>query len=486
VVVRRARRIPAPLLALLVVVVVEGLAWTFAVPALQGADEGAHLSYVTEIARDHEIPWRHSDYGLLEDEYPPSVSKEQATAWVWAGLEPLRGNRAARPLWTETDEAIWRARDATLSDAERSDAIGSQAWRNPPLYYLSAAVPYAIAGGSLFDRLYAVRLYNVVLLLATVALTWLLAGEVFGRRRALQAVAAGAVALHPTLLDVMTRVTPDALLSALAASALYLMALVVRRGPQWRLVLLLALAVVAAALTQARGLGLAVPAAFAVGLAWWRRPESPARGHGPSPRPALRWLAWAGVAAAMLVAVAFYATGWQLRELPGFWSYLWQFYLPALPGMTPPNGPEWDVSNVYLDRFLATFVQFEVGFPDDLRAALRLAVYAGLALVAVAAVRHRDALRERLDVVAVLVVALVLSILALHAAAFREMLQNPVDPIITGRYLLMLIPLFGVGVAAATTALPGRVRALGTGALVAAMALLQLSALGIVVARFYA
>jgi hypothetical protein len=50
----------------------------------------------------------------------------------------------------------------------------------------------------------------------------------------------------------------------------------------------------------------------------------------------------------------------------------------------------------------------------------------------------------------------------------------------------MLIPLFGVGVAAATTALPGRVRALGTGALVAAMALLQLSALGIVVARFYA
>ena len=42
--------------------------------------------------------------------------------------------------------------------------------------------------------------------------------------------------LQPVLLDVTTRVTPDALLNALGALALYLMAVIVRRGPsRWRL-----------------------------------------------------------------------------------------------------------------------------------------------------------------------------------------------------------------------------------------------------------
>jgi 4-amino-4-deoxy-L-arabinose transferase-like glycosyltransferase len=476
------------LLAILAVVLVEGLAWTVMVPALQGADEGAHVSYVQEIADDGEIPWRFSDVGLLEREYPPSVSTEQWTAWLYAGLEPLRGNQAARPLWTPVDEAIWRAEADKLGPKDKQNAIGSSAWRNPPLYYLAAAVPYKLAGGSFFDRVFGVRLLNVALLVAIVALTWLLAGELFGRRRSLQAVAAGAVALHPVLLDVSTRVTPDALLAALAASVLYLMALVVRRGPSARLLALLAVALVAAGLTQARAIGLLAPAVFAVALAWWRHRQVGADGAGvPRPRRTGRdLLLWAGVLAAMLVAVAFYATGFQPGELVGFWSYLWQFYLPALPGMSTPIGPEWGAEQVYLDRFFATFVQFEVGLPGAWRDVIRAGVWVGLALLVAAALRHRSALRERRDLVAVLLAALALSVLALHAAAFRELLENPTDPIITGRYLLMLVPLFGLGVAAATTALPGRARALGTGALLAGLVLLQLSAFGEVAARFYA
>jgi hypothetical protein len=50
----------------------------------------------------------------------------------------------------------------------------------------------------------------------------------------------------------------------------------------------------------------------------------------------------------------------------------------------------------------------------------------------------------------------------------------------------MLIPLYGVGVAAAVAALPGRVRAFAAGGLLGAMFLLQLSAFGLVVERFYA
>jgi 4-amino-4-deoxy-L-arabinose transferase-like glycosyltransferase len=481
--VRRSRRIPLPLLAVLAVVLVEGLAWTFAVPALQGADEGAHFSYVQKVADAHDIPWRDPKLGYLEPGYPPSVSTEQQIAWLWAGLEPLRGNRAARPLWTHEDERIWARENAKLTDEDRKDGVGSRVFDNPPLYYLTAVVPYEIAGGTFFDRLYALRLYNVALLLAAVALTWLLAGELFGRRRELQTLATAAVALHPVLLDVATRVTPDVLLLTLAAAALYLMTLVVKRGPSWKLVGGLLAVVAAACFTQGRSLGLIAPALFAIGLGWWR-----SRG---SPRPGLlaripAVVPWTAGAIVVLVVLAAYATRFDFGELAGFWSYLWQFYLPPLPGMSDPIGVSWDVENVYLNRFFGTFVQFEVAFPQDLLDAIRIAVWLGLALLVVSAWRHRRVLWERRDVVAVLLVAFVLSVLALHAAAFRSLLGNPADPVITGRYLLMLIPLFGLAVAAAVAALPGRVRGFAAGGLLGAMFLLQLSAFGLVVERFYA
>jgi 4-amino-4-deoxy-L-arabinose transferase-like glycosyltransferase len=480
--VRRSRRIPLPLLVVLAATFVMGLAWTFAVPALQGADEGGHFAYVQQIADAHHVPWTNGP--TLERDNPGAVSGEQLWAWTGAGLQPLRGNLADRPLWTPADEQIY---DAGARGLPRGNGASNPAFNNPPLYYLSAVVPYDIVGGSFFDRLYALRLYNVVLLVLLVALTWLIAGEVFGRRRELQFVAAAAVALQPVLLDVTTKVTPDALLGVLAGCALYLMALIVNRGPSWRLIALLALSVAAAAFTHVRGVGLAPPALLAVGLSWWRHraPRSEASAHRS--RPA--WIpvaVWAGVAFLVLIAVSAYATRWQWGQLDGFWSYLWQFYLPRLPGMTTPLGPAWGADQVYLDRFLATFVQFEVGFPNEVRDWLRLGIYAGLVLVVVAAWRHRRVLGQRRDVVVVMVVAIVLVILSLHAAAFNALLVNPADPVITGRYILMLVPLFGVGVAAGMSALSGRARAVATGALLAGGFLLQLTAFGLIVARFYA
>jgi hypothetical protein len=193
-----------------------------------------------------------------------------------------------------------------------------------------------------------------------------------------------------------------------------------------------------------------------------------------------------GAALVVLVVVAAWATRLRFGELTGFWSYLWQFYLPKLPGMHAPLGPDWGAQQVYLDRFLGTFVQFEVGFPRDLMNALRAAVWVGLVLIAVAIWRRRYLLAGHAPAVLVLLVAAVLLILSLHAAAFRSLLINPADPVITGRYLLMLVPLYGLAIAGATTALPGRVRAAAGGAVLAALVLLQLSAFGLVVARFYA
>jgi 4-amino-4-deoxy-L-arabinose transferase-like glycosyltransferase len=462
------------------VVLVAGLAWTFAVPPLQGADESAHFSYVQEIADAHEIPWRDSSKGTLQADFAPAVSKELQTAWVWAGLEPLRGNLAARPLWTAEDERIWAQEDARLPADAKTDAVGSNVFHNPPLYYLAATVPYEIVGGTFFDRVYAMRLLGVALLLVTVGLTWLLAGTLLRDRREAQLVAAVAVGLQPQLLDVMTRVTPDALLVPLCAAALYLMARLAIRGFGWRDVAVLAVVVAAACLTQGRAIALVAPALFAIGLAGWRRVHP-----APLTRAAVV-AAWAIGVIVVVVAYGFYATRFSLGNIGGFWSYVWQFYLPKLPGMSPPVGPPWGVDNVYLSRFFGTFLQFEVGFPRDLLNAIRLCIWIGIALLIVACWRHRASLAARRDVVLVLGVAVVLTLLGIHAASFRALLVNPADPVFTGRYLLMLIPLYGAAIAGAMRALPGRLRAVTTGGLLAALVLLQLSAFGLIVERFYA
>jgi 4-amino-4-deoxy-L-arabinose transferase-like glycosyltransferase len=480
----RLRRLPLPLplLVILVVVLVEGLAWTYAVPALQGADEGSHFFYVQKIVDGHEIPWSRNQGMTVDSDLPASVSGEQRLAWTWAGLEQLRGNLSARPLWTHEDERIWAAQAAKLTPADKRDGIGSQVKLNPPLYYLTAAIPYAIAGGSFFDRLYALRLYDLLLLLVAVGVTWLLAGELFARRRELQTVATAAVGLQPVLLGTMTAVTPDALLMVWAALALYLAVRLVRGGWSWRLVGLLVLVVVLALFTQGRAAGLVFLALFAVGLVGWRR-------WGPAWRPsrAVSAVAWAVGSVIVLLVAAFYATGYRLGQITGFWSYLWQFYLPRLPGMEPPTGTHWTATNVYIDRFFGSVSgQFEVSFPADLLSWIKRLVLLGLIGLVVAAWRHRTALRERRDVVVMLLVALILEVLTLHMAAFRSLLDNPADPVITGRYLFMLIPLYGLGVAGALSALTGRLRAVTTGGLLAFGVLLQIGAFGLVVERFYA
>lgn len=475
----RLRRVPAPLLALLAATVVCGLSWTLAIPALQGPDESSHIAYVQRIADAHQIPWGgHAE--ILEASFGPSVSSEQRTAWVWAGLEPLRGNTAAVPLWTAADEAIYLRRARQGASSVRTDGAGSPSYRNPPLAYLYSAIPYALASrGSYFDRVYLMRVANIPLLLAAVLFTWLLAGELFGRARGRQTVAAAAVAMHPVLTDTVSKVSPDAMLIAASAAALYCCARLVRVGLTPASLLCLIGACAFAGLSQGRGLAIALPAIAAVLVAVW---------PGPLARVSRRRrsaVAVAGAAVVVLVIVVVAARG-SVSAMAGFGSYLWQFYLPALPGMSPPPGLPWGVHQVFLERFFATYGQFEVSLPSSLTSLLRGVLLAGLMLAGAALIHHRAALRARAGLAIVLTTAIAGTLLFLHAGAYRSLLVNPADPVITGRYLLAVIPLYGIGVAGALTVLPRRLEGAGAGAVLAGVAILQVSALGHVVERFYA
>ena len=455
---------PAPLAALFAVALVQALVWSFVVPALQGPDEVGHFSYTQRIWERPSLPW-HPEGGQTA-RGKGAYSTEINTAEVYAGLAMLFGNASARPLWTEPDEDIWRREEDRLTQRDREDGDFTAALKNPPLYYLYATVPYAAAsGGSVFDRVYLIRLANIPLLLALLGFTWLLAGELLGRRRWLQFAAAAPVALHPQLANLGATVNPDLMLAAGWAAALWLIVGVLRRGPEPRLVLGLAALCVAIGFTHPRGIPIVVPALLAVALGAGRRRLA------------------AGMGAAVLGGVTA-AAAWGTGSAREFWSYVWQFYLPRAPGQQDAIGPDfWDFREVFVDRFFGTLASLEIEPPEGLTTALLWASLAGLALLAVLLARHR----HRLDATAlVLGAAAIALMLGLHLGAYRAMLTVPADPVVTGRYLLPLLPLYGCAIALVARLLPARAGPVFAGVVIGAAVALQMLSAGMLLERFYA
>lgn len=461
-------RVPAPLAALIAVALVEALVWTFMVPALQGPDEVSHFSYTQRIWERPSLPW-HPEGGETA-RGKGAYSTEINTAEVWGGTAMLFGNASARPLWTEPDEEIWRRADDRLTQRAREDGDFTAALKNPPLYYLYATIPYAAASsGSLFDRVFLIRLANIPLLLALVVFTWLLAGELLRGRRWLQFAATAPVVLHPQLVNLAATANPDLMLAAGWAAALWLVVQVLRRGAERRLVAALVLLTVSIVFTHPRGAPIVVPAALAVAIA---------ATHGRRQRVV------AGGLLAAVVAGVTVAAAWGAGSAREFWSYVWQFYLPRTPGQQDPIGPDWwDFREVFVDRFFGTLASLEVEPPRDLTTFLFWASLAGVALLAALLAANRARLGAAALVLGAAVAAL---LLGLHLGAYRAMVAVPADPVITGRYLLPLLPLYGCALALVARLLPARAGAVFAGIVIGAAACLQLFSAGMLLERFYA
>ncbi len=475
-----ARRVPAPLVASMLAAVVAALAWTCALPPIQGPDEDSHVAYVQKIAAGHTIPWHPG--GAPADPGSP-YSRELAYALTYGAVTPAWANPAAQPARTPSDAAIWRSFDAQLPPGSAADGGFTLAMRNPPLYYLYETLPYAATSGlGIFDRVFAMRLANIPALLAVVVFTWLLVGELLGRRRWLQALASLAVALQPQLVQMTAVVNPDVLLAGIWAAALYVMVVLVKRGPARGRIAWLAVLALASCLTQPRGVAIVIPAAAALALALWRRRPPARRGARRALLGGAALVALAGVAVLVYYALLGQVSGPHLRELA---SYLWQFYLPKLPFMSPSISHSFGVRQVFVERLFGGFANLEANFSPRVYTALTVVGALVLASALVGVVRRRGDVRRRLDVVVVALLAPIGYLAVLHAAAFRSLLTSP-DPVITGRYLLPLLPFYGVALALAVAWLPRRWGPVAAGALVAGIVVLQIAAMGVLFARFYA
>jgi 4-amino-4-deoxy-L-arabinose transferase-like glycosyltransferase len=473
---------PRPLLALLACALLTGTAWALSVPPWQSPDEQAHFAYVQTLAETGHA----ADPGSSRQ-----VSREQELAMRAVRAVGLPAHPEAKPEWDASAYDAWRDDEASLGRDAREDAGDrNPASPNPPLYYGYAAGGYLLAGGDVFDRLYAARMLSVLLLLVATLGTWLLAGEVFGRRRLAQAVAAGTVALHPMAAFISASVNPDAMVLALFGLALWLGTRVLKRGATPATAA--ALVGVVAAATQAKPVGWTlVPAAvFALSVGAWRR-WKPATARS-------RRLAEAG---GLAVAVAVTAAGVAaLLERPldpastvegadaagpaGFLSYVWQFYLPKLPFQDELSAlPDYPLYDVWVTTGWAAFGWLEVQFPEWV-----YGVLAGVSAVFLFGGAWAVLRRRRPSIVVAVFYALVVAVLltGLHWTEYK-LASGIEQQFLQGRYLLPILPLGALLVAALVDRVPRPAwRAATAGLVVGGLAALQLFSLAITMARFHA
>jgi 4-amino-4-deoxy-L-arabinose transferase-like glycosyltransferase len=466
------------------VVAIFGVAWALLVPPWQSPDTPSHYAYSESLAARQALPGTKGR---------PEVSSNQLAADTAVGASRIAFSAPeAQPNWNAAADRAYRR---TASHLSRSDGGGpNTAAVNPPLYYLFSDAGYlAIVGGDTFDRLYAIQIWDVLLLLVTVVGAWLLVGEVLGPHPTAQMAGAAVAGLEPMQSFISTSITPDALMVPLWTLALWLGARVIIRGCRRADAIALCAVTAAAILTKATSYALVPGTLLALWLGWRHRPPD-ARADlrqtvGPALAalvlPVLAWvvLATASGRSALNTVKAAPGTTPKPFSLAQLASYVWQFYLPRLPSMTPfkPSGglPLYDV---WVTEGWGAFGWLTVRLPNWLYPIL--ASITGIVAVLTAAVLSRLRGRLRWELLAFFAATALCLFGGLHLTEYRSLISGN-GSVIQGRYALPLIGLFGLAVALLVRRLPLRWRGPACGCMLAALMVFQILALATVGKAYY-
>lgn len=482
----RRLRPPAALGALLAVSLLLAIVWACVVPAFQAPDEQSHFAYVQSLGQRFALPG--------------GTERKAFSTQMQQGIDAVNSDQVAAqkqvdPEWSDKVEQSYLAQQG---QASRDDGGGANpASSYPPTAYAWETIGYeAASSGTLFDQLLGARLMSALWVPVTVLATWLLAGEILGRRRALQTAAAAVPALLPMFTFIASSVSPDGMMYALWTLALWLGVRCVRRGvPLWEGAAFFA--VVGLACTVKTTSYALLPAALFVAVIGllarrpWRIGGLVRLAAAVVVPLAVTLGAWVVGARAGDRAVAAQITessaagspaGTNWRELL---SYLWQYYLPRLPFQERYafRTAGYPLLQIWITQAWAAFGWLEVKFPPWVYRVLALLTVGVFAAGLAALVRARRLIDWR--VLVFLALACLALLGGLHWTDYHQ-LESGTLGFMQGRYVFPAIGIFGLVLGGAVSLLPGRRHTGAAGAAIAALLVFHLFSLGLVIDRFYA
>ncbi len=459
------------------VALVSGAAWAVMTVAWDAPDESEHFAYVEHLATT----------GTAVEQVAtsrPAYSSAQILALNALHHDArIEGADGKAPALRQEVSAY----DGQVSTERpsRSDGGGyaEATHLHSPAYYLLNVPAYDLAGGSEFSRLLGARLVSSLLLAVIALCAWATVRELLPRRPDLAAAAGLLVALQPVLSFLGGAVNNDMGVNAADALLIYSTIRGMRRGLTVRLGLAIGTLLVVAPLMKSTGFAL-YPAAglgLLVMVFRGRRAALPGLAGAAASFVALS-LAGRALKSAFEVAgpassgtaLVSSAAGTALDHPFAVGVYLWEMFLPRLPGMADHWSQSWPFYNVYLERGFGAFGWYAYLLPRQAFVVIIAVMAALLGLGLFALVARRRAVR-RLGWETAVLLLVVLGVLGGVAAAYYTDFPRSV-PAEQGRYAFPAAVAIAALVVAALASLPRRWSAAAAGGLVTGMATLALLA----------
>jgi len=379
------------------VAVLSAVCWSLITPPFQGPDEPSHFAYAQLLAETGGLPT--SSYDIFSAE-------ENA---VLQGVHQLQvqWHPEAHTISTPSDQR--QLSEALSLPASRvGPGSAGDAVSEPPGYYALAAIPYYLgAGGTLLERLALMRLLSALMAGVTALFTFLFIRESFPRVPWVWTVGGLAAALAPLLGFTSGVVAPDPMLFAVSAAVFYCLARAFRRGLTRKLGLALGALTALGLLTKLNFVGLVpgvIVGLLASGLRTRKGIDAGSRGRlhrtlalsvalalSPALVFVLRNLLEHRHTLGIVSGVAHVLDGQSAAEA---FSYVWQLYLPRLPGMHDYFPGLSTIRQVWFARVIGDYGWLDTPLPVwvEQLALIPAAVIALLALRA--AIARRTALRD--------------------------------------------------------------------------------------------
>jgi 4-amino-4-deoxy-L-arabinose transferase-like glycosyltransferase len=488
------RAVPAAAWVCALVALLNAAAWSLLTPPFQIPDEPAQYAYAEHVAQTGRPP--------AEQPFSLRVGFSPEEALV---LRDLRSNDVAgHPKnagpWLAIEQRRLE-RDLHAGASRHGDGYSYGATPQPPLSYALAAIPYRLANGAtLLQRLELMRLLCALLGGLTVLFVFLFLREALPRTPWSWTVGALAAALLPMFAQITSGVNPDALLFTASAALFWCIARAFRHGLDRRLAVATGAVIAVGLLAKLNIIGLLPGAMLALLVAAARRERALGRRRPAVAALRLPALTLAIAAVPLLIELLLNTAVWDRPaiglvggqgnllfgngSLTHHLAYLWETYLPAVPGMERVF--HHDMTLVHFDELVGAFGGRDTRFPTwvDRVALVPAALVIALALRALR--RSADTIRSRraeLLCYGVMGAGLLLMVTAQYYAL--ETLFHSIGEYHQVRYFFPLLPLYGALIALAARGAGRRMAVLGATVVVIALAHDVWSQL-LVVGRFYA
>jgi 4-amino-4-deoxy-L-arabinose transferase-like glycosyltransferase len=442
------RRVPRAAWTCALVAALNAVCWSILTPAFQVPDEPAHFAYVKQLAETGRLP---------------SSSSEQLSLEELAVLEGLRHNYVAEQpehhtiATAQEQSELQRYLALAASPSPAGSPAAGVAASQPPLYYALETIPYELArGGTLLERLQLMRLLSALIAAASALFVFMFLREALPGSRRAWTVGALAVALVPLFGFMSGAVNPDSLLFAVAAAAFYCLARAFRRGLSARGSVAIGAVTAAGLLTKLNFIGL-VPG-IVLGLVLLAIRAQRARGCSGARllavalalalSPAVLYALVNALSHHPLLGLVSTAThtlhGSVLAEI----DYIWQLYLPHLPGTRNDFPGLFTADQLWFHGYVGLLGWFDVTFPSWVYTVALVPVGAIALLCGRGLYQVRAALRGRASELACYA-TMALGLMVLIGADSYHVFPTLTASYAQARYLLPLLPLLGAVLALA-------------------------------------